>query len=96
MLLELGSSPVTINETPQTIQNFETPKLAPLPDLTLKDPLKFITKYKHWCNKNVKFKDGAGNQLTGTVTGLAFPNLTVEYSGGTLSMNPSEWETQLI
>ncbi len=82
-----------VAQSPQEKQMYEDTLMQKgqnLPDLTMQDPVKFVTKYKHWCNKQVQFKDGTGATITGTVTGLAFPLLSVEHPNGSVNVSPIE------
>jgi len=58
----------------------EKPKIDPQ---VLKDPLKFITKYKNWVGKKVLALDGQGNKVYAEVIGAAFPNLLIKTQSGT-------------
>lgn len=53
-------------------------------EVALRDPLKFIVKYRDWENKQVFVKDGYGNAVEATIIGAAFPNLRVKLMNGTV------------
>jgi hypothetical protein len=78
----LNSLPEEVPPKPKTLQ-------IPDPEF-LKDPVKFVTKFKHWCNKKGKFKDGQGNEIQGIITGLTFPMLQVEVGDMTLAVSPAD------
>jgi hypothetical protein len=82
ILIQPNSQPTEQSAASRSIQ-------LPEPDF-MKDPLKFVTKFKHWCNKVGKFKDGQGNEIQGIITGLTYPTLQVSVGDMDFSVSPAE------
>lgn len=75
-------------ESAQEVQQSTDKKPTPPPqneeEAALRDPLKFVVKYRGWENKQVYVKDGYNNVVEATVVGASFPNLKLRLMDGTV------------